>query len=62
MVWLKGKKTYIVSILMVLASFVQFISGDMDMVEFMTGEHVMTLLEAAGLSALRSGITSETQY
>ncbi len=48
MQWLKGKKTYLIAGLMVLASLVHFFSGDMGFVEFATSEHLNTLLEGVG--------------
>lgn len=54
--WLKGKKTYIIASLMVAVSLVHLLSGDMSLAEFITGEHINTLLEGVGLGTLRAGI------
>lgn len=54
--WLKGKKTYIVAMLMSAVAVVNMISGDMTLVQFVSSEHVMTLLEAVGLGTLRAGV------
>jgi len=57
MEWLKGKKTYIIAGLMVLVSLVQFLTGDLGFVEFITNEQVLFLLNGLGLGALRSGVS-----
>lgn len=54
--WFNGKKTFIVSALMAMASLVHLITGDLTLVEFVSSEHLMTLFEALGLSTLRTGI------
>ena len=56
--WLKGKKTYIVSGLMVLVTLMQLLVGETTLQEFILSEHVTTLLEAVGLGTLRAGIAS----
>lgn len=53
---LKGRKTYIVSVLMVLVSLVNLIAGDMSLVEFAASPHLQLLLEGMGLSTLRAGV------
>jgi len=62
MQWLKGKKTYIIAGLMVLASLVRFFSGDMGFVEFATSEHLNTLLEGVGLGTLRAGVSQNAHF
>ena len=52
----KGKKTYIVAILLVAVAIVQWLSGDMTLIEFINSEAVLTLLSAFGLSSLRAAI------
>lgn len=59
MQWLKGKKTYIVAGLMALASLVHLVSGDMGLAEFVTSDHLSTLLEGIGLGTLRAGVSSD---
>jgi hypothetical protein len=56
--WLKGKKTYIVSGLMVLVTLMQLLAGETTLQEFILSEHVTTLIEAVGLGTLRAGIAS----
>ena len=56
--WLKGKKTYIVSGLMVLVTLMQLLVGETTLQEFILSEHVITLIEAVGLGTLRAGIAS----
>ena len=54
--WLNGKKTYIISILMTVASLMHLVSGDMTLVEFINGEQMINLFEALGLTTLRAGV------
>lgn len=54
--WFKGKKTYIVSALMVMTSLVHLTAGDLTMVEFLSSDHMVSLFEALGLTTLRTGI------
>jgi len=54
--WLKGKKTYIIAVLMVAVSLIHLLSGDMSLAEFVTSEHINALLEGIGLGTLRAGI------
>lgn len=54
--WLKGKKTYIVSALMVMVSLMQLVTGDLTLVEFLNSEQMTQLIEALGLTTLRAGI------
>jgi len=56
--WLKGKKTYIVSMLMATVTLLQLITGETTLQEFIMSEHVTTLIEAVGLGTLRAGIAS----
>jgi hypothetical protein len=58
--WLKGKKTYIIAGLMVLASLIHLFLGDIGFVEFASSEHLNTLLEGVGLGTLRAGISDNT--
>lgn len=59
MYWLKGKKTYLIAGLMVLVSMLHLITGDMNLAEFVTSEHVNTLLEGIGLGTLRAGVSKK---
>ncbi|MBC8287636.1 MAG: hypothetical protein H8E42_09225 [Nitrospinae bacterium] len=54
--WLKGKKTYIISALMVMTSLIHLVSGDLTLVEFLNGEQIINLFEALGLTTLRAGV------
>lgn len=56
--WLKGKKTYIIAGLMVVAALLNLITGDMGLAEFVTSDHLNTLLEGVGLGTLRAGVAS----
>jgi len=56
MSWFIGKKTYIVSILMLFVSSLNLITGDISLNEFISSESMTLLLEAMGLSALRAGV------
>ena len=62
MQWLKGKKTYIIAGLMVSVSLIHLLFGDMSLAEFVTSEHINTLLEGIGLSTLRSGVSGNRGY
>ncbi|MCF8719229.1 hypothetical protein [Nitrospina gracilis] len=55
---LKGKKAYIVSVLMVLVALVNLITGDMGLVEFVASPHLQLLLEGLGLGAARAAVAS----
>ena len=56
--WLNGKKTYIIATLMVLVSLVKLITGDMTFADFFSSNDINVLLQALGISALRSGISN----
>ncbi len=56
--WLKGKKTYIVSMLMATVALLQLVTGETTLQEFIMSEHVTTLIEAVGLGTLRAGIAN----
>ena len=58
MSWLKGKKTYLVSALMVLVALLDLITGDMGIAEFFTSPHLSTLLSGVGLGTLRAGVAA----
>ena len=60
MSWLNGKKTYIISFLVVFISLIHLFTGDLTLKEFLNGEQIINLLEAMGLSTLRIGV-SQTQ-
>jgi hypothetical protein len=54
--WLNGKKTYLVAGLMGLVTLLQLITGETTLQEFIMSEQLTTLMEAAGLGALRAGV------
>lgn len=54
---LKGRKAYIVAFLMVLASLVELLAGDMSLVEFVGSSNMQLFLEGLGISAIRAGIS-----
>jgi len=58
MSWLQGKKTYLVSGLMILVSLLDLITGDMGIAEFFTSPHLSTLLSGVGLGTLRAGVAA----
>lgn len=60
--WLQGKKTYVIASLMTATSLVHLLLGDMSFVEFVTSEHVNTLLQGLGLGTLRAGVTANRGY
>ena len=56
MSWLNGKKTYIVSILMLFVSSLNLITGDISLNKFVSSDSMTLLLESMGLSTLRAGV------
>ena len=54
--WLNGKKTYIISILMAVVSLMHLVTGELTLIEFISGEQMMNLFEALGLTTLRVGV------
>jgi len=52
--YLKGKKTYIISAIMIIVPLLNLIIGDITFVEFINSEQVMLLLGGGGFAALRS--------
>lgn len=56
MEYLRGRKTYIIAALMVMASIVKMVSGDISLVELVGSADFNLLLEGLGLSSLRAGI------
>lgn len=62
MQWLQGRKTYVIASLMVAASLIHLISGDIGLAEFAASEHLNTLLEGVGLATLRAGVSKSKHY
>lgn len=58
MSWLQGKKTYLVSGLMVLVSLLDLITGDMGIVGFLSSPDLSVLLSGVGLGTLRAGVAA----
>lgn len=57
--FLKGKKTYILAGLGALISLVHFISGDVTIGQFLSGnQDLLNLLGFLGLGTLRAGVDS----
>ena len=54
--WLKGKKTYFLVAFGVLALLVQFLTGDISFMQFLSSDSFVQLLELLGLGALRAGV------
>ncbi len=54
--WLSGKKTYIISVLMVLVGVVNYLSGDITLSQFLQSQDLILMLEGLGLGALRAGV------
>lgn len=55
MEFLKGKKTHIIAVLMMLVGVIQMLTGEATGLP-MIMEHGMTVLEGFGLSTLRAGV------
>jgi len=56
--YLKGKKTYIVAMLLVLVSVVNFFAGDASLATLLSDPNLLVLLNGLGLGALRAGVSS----
>ena len=56
MSWLNGKKTFIISAFMAMASLVNLITGDLSLVAFVSSDAILTLFEAFVFAILRTGI------
>lgn len=58
MEWLKGKKTYILVGLGVLTLLIQFLTGDVSLMQFLGSPQFMELLGMLGIGTLRAGVSS----
>ena len=56
MSFLKGKKTYIVALLLVIISLLDVATGDLALADFLASDNLILLLEGLGIAALRHGI------
>ena len=54
--WIKGKKTYIVSVLMIVVALVQTITGELSWSEFFSSDYIRMILEGFSLGFLRAGV------
>ena len=62
MSWLKGKKTHIIAVLMVVIGGLDMITTDLSfdgIIGFLMSDSVRTMLEGFGLSFLRMGVASK---
>jgi hypothetical protein len=57
MEWFKGKKTYILVILGVAGVLIQFLAGDLSLMEFFGSEYLVQLIELLGIGTLRAGVS-----
>ena len=57
--WLRGKKTYIGSGLMIVIGLVRMLVGEMSIAEFVMSPDVMALLNGIGLGTLRAGVATK---
>lgn len=54
--FLDGKKTYIISSLLVIVALVRLLDGDITISEFMNNSEFLVLLNGLGLGSLRAGV------
>lgn len=54
--FLQGKKSYIVSTLLVIVSLIGLVSGDITLMDFVQSPDLLVLLNGLGLATLRAGI------
>lgn len=54
--FLDGKKTYIVSSLLVIVALVRLLDGDITLSEFISNPDFLVLLNGLGLGSLRAGV------
>lgn len=59
--WLKGRKTYLTSVLMLFISFLNFSTGNISLHEFVSSDSMTWVLEAVGLSTLRAAIKNNQE-
>lgn len=53
----KGKKTYIVAVLLVVVSLLDVVTGDMTVSQLLEDQNLLVLLNGLGLAALRAGVS-----
>lgn len=58
--YLSGKKTYVISVLMILIGLVKLIVGDISLLDFIMSDDIMFILGGAGLGAVRAGVTKSS--
>jgi len=54
MKFLKGKKTYIISTLLVLVALVNMLNGDISISQMLSDPNLLVLLNGLGLAGLRA--------
>ena len=54
--FLQGKKTHIIAFLMVVIAVVNYITGDLALVDLVGDPNLQLFLNGLGLSALRAGV------
>lgn len=59
--FLKGKKTYIIAVLMAAVAVCHVLSGEMSLMDFLHSEALNNLLSAFGLATLRAGIGTQKE-
>jgi len=57
--YLSGKKTYIVAGLMVFIGFINLVTGDLTLQQFIASPDLHLVLEGMGVSTLRLGIAKK---
>jgi len=58
--WLQGKKTYFLVSIGVIAVFIKFLSGDMDITEFFMSPEFRELLFLLGIGTVKAGLGRST--
>lgn len=56
--FLQGKKTYILVTLGVLALLINFLSGDITLMQFLSSEKLTELIGLLGLGTIRAGVAA----
>jgi len=54
--WTKGRKSYIISILMIAVGLVNLISGDITVIEWINDPYFLYILGGGGVASLRHAI------
>jgi hypothetical protein len=59
--FLQGKKTYILVVLGVVTLAVNFLAGDITLMQFLGSEQFTALIGLLGIGTLRAAVTNEIQ-